>query len=105
MILVFSAWRLPRGFTCSLAGHIASAALDAIAVVPTRRDDAGQRLLKELAERSAREDVELTIGRAAWLAAKRRPKAARAKLAGVKDVPDYLASEVAMLRERPAKKR
>ncbi len=56
------------------------------------------------AERSAREDVELTIARAAWLAAKKRPKAARAKIAAVKAEPPYLAKEVAKLRARPTKK-
>lgn len=51
------------------------------------------------------DDVELRVARAAWLAASKKPKAAREKLEGLGEVPGFLAAEVDALRERPAKKR
>ena len=57
------------------------------------------------AERSPRADVELTIARAAWLAAMKKPKSARAKLEGIEGVPAYLRGEVEKLRTRPKKTR
>jgi hypothetical protein len=61
--------------------------------------------LLDAAERGGSRDVELLIARAAWLAASKRPKSARAKLEGLDAIPAHLEAEVARLRERPKKKR
>jgi hypothetical protein len=52
-------------------------------------------------EKKAKVDVETTVARAAWLAASKKPKAARAKLEGLDEIPPHLEAEVAALREKP----
>lgn len=61
--------------------------------------------LLDAEEKRKRDDVELTIARAVWLAATNKPKAARAKLSGIVDVPAALKDEVDGLRETPKNKK